>query len=607
MNEKFNHLKTGEKRHHQLLQALIESSQSFKSIHRIIFLTEIEHILSGSLASKPTPVDETEYKLFLSEGDRKAIVEEVKRLAPERNRNKDSFNNTAAIVQQLLFNHLKSFSTDRGATDLLNQFLLRENKHSVESAHIKARISRLRKELSLFYEYSIRLLSQEKIPREISSTEVISLFEAQHTAFIQRANFFSEHINAFHPNYSLDLEKKNLASLEQLTKIISLREQFKPTLLKFFIYILQCKIPSSSLTLFSLTKNQTARKLHFSLLDAEELLAALQTQEYINDLGTPQSSYFEAIDKEINLLQPLTAQKTNWPELMNMIQKIVTTKKAECNFKNIIKLFSQFRPRASSAKCLYLLASILLTEKHLLSLFPDSYSESQRSSISSDKTAHFFMFLYLYFSRSFSKPNILADILLIDCFSKVLSCEDFSNPLHEGLQELKNSLSEKHLKKVYSPVLRDRSTIITIGKRLNLYLNSTVKVANVSQIFSQEQFAKSLGCTQQELSNLIRGQNNSVPLSLLLKISKETGLGILYLLGKSDDPTALPNDLSRAVFKIPKGKKVLYLSDHYKNKLMSKKDRAFLKSIKKKIKVKFISDQSPSSTATQKRKGPPND
>lgn len=202
LSNQFSHLKSVENHRQELFQALIAPSSYDESTQRILFLTEISHILSGILTSDAILVDESEHGLILSENERHSLIKEIKRLSPQRNRNKDSFTGAAAVIHEMLFEQLKKSSTDIGANKLLNQVLAKKNKESIEKAYINARANQLSNELEIFYSYASRLLISENLNKQILHPQIIDMFKTQRDKFLNRITCFSKHRTNFHPFYS---------------------------------------------------------------------------------------------------------------------------------------------------------------------------------------------------------------------------------------------------------------------------------------------------------------------------------------------------------------------------------------------------------------------
>lgn len=558
MNDYFSQIKSGEERRQELFQALKKASSSPDTINRIVFFAEILHVLSGNMATENTSVDESTQGIILSTNDRNAILTEIKRLAPKRNRNKDAFTDNAAIIQQLLFESLKIFSTDTGATDLLNQILAKENKRPIENAYITARNNRIKRELHLFYSYASHLLTAESLTNQ--TPQLARIFEKNHKAFTQRANLFVKN-NAFYSIHAQDYWEEIDDCLKELSDVIALYTQFKPTLLNLCNDIITLQLEKFPLKASSLQKSTLTNYLKESITitrgQADALMDEFRNKGYINDLDILQPSYYQAIEKRVPVFQEFPAFSRFQRELLQKIDEISTKQKPYYSFDDLLKFLSTILPDPSCSQCLYLLITILYTEQHLLSLFPNSYSEIHKTGICSSKIPHFFLFLYLYFTRLSNKPDNLTDELFLDCLATVLKSEYSSDLLNDGLYSLKESIAVHHIKKTYATDLRNSETIRILGERLKLYSNGIIKVNGIIQPFNQEELSDLLGYTQQAISKILSGQKKFFSPSLLMKISKRTGLGILYLLGKADEPGAIPSGVTRVVFKHPKTDKLL--------------------------------------------------
>ncbi len=536
LNNQFSHLKSGENHRQELFQALNAPSSYDESTQRLIFLTEISHVLSGILTSGAILVDESEHGLILSKNERYSLIEEIKRLSPQRNRNKDSFTGAAAIIQELLFEQLKTSSTDIGANKLLNQVLAKKNKESIEKAYIKARASQLSNELEIFYSYASRLLISENLTKQILPPQIIELFKNQRDKFLNRMTCFSEHRTNFHPVYSQEQGENVHNSLAELSNFTNLYNQFRPTFLTLYSNLTELEFAIFPLNTSALENktvtNYQNETITISRGKANALLDNFRTKGYINDLGILQPAYSQALSSKVNVFEDFSDFSNFRSGMVRLIENATNKQKTSYSISNLLDFLSTLLPETSSAQCMYLLIALLYTEQHLLSLFPNSYSETRQTCICSNKTAHFFLFLYLYFLRlsakldKGNKPNhlnCLIEELFVDYLASVLSAEYSSPQLRNGLYLLKESLAEHHIKALYSSDLKNEETINLLGERLKLYMNDTIKVNGISQHFSQEQVAQLLESTQQEISTITLGNKKFFSPALLVKISKETG------------------------------------------------------------------------------------
>ena len=594
-----NYFNFGENRLTELKEIFKCPVTKLDSTQRTILLSEIERALSGVWTAKQPSVEEFDCETVLPESDRKTLIDIIKNFAPMRRTKQHNLTDSAAPTYELLFEHLKAFGTDQGANSLIDQLLSAHKQRHFESTHLNARQAYIREELHIFYSCARHLLPEKKASKH-QHTETFSnlenLFQKQQEEFFTRSELFFEYKDSFCSAQASAQRDKVKTSLQQLSDITELHEQFKSKLLSLRYKILQNIFPQRPLVLSSLVKGFDSISQLKSLSNKERKATTfwehLRAKGYINDLGMLQPAYDAAKTSNVNIAEGISSLEKYSGDLIRIIDSATTIRCNSISFSDLLSTLSKIFISPSPYKNLYLLVSILLAEKHLLSLFPDYYANIRKNTTCSEKNAYFFIFLYLYFSRKPYEKNLLADTLLWQCLSEVLESESFLTELRAGEQQVKQSLEAACIKAQYKDLLNNPKTIEILAERLRIYSEELIKIDNTSQLVNQPQLAEVLGYTQQQISKILNASKLVISPFLLVNISQRTGLGTMYLLGLSDDPMAKQNGLSTAILKTPTFK-VLYLSSRYKNKNLPSEDLRFLKFLRKKygkrnrFKIKF--------------------
>ena len=595
-----NYFNFGENRLTELKEIFKCPATTLDSTQRTILLSEIERALSGVWTAKQPSVEEFDYETVLPESDRKTLVDIIKSFAPMRRTKQHNLTDSAAPTYELLFEHLKAFGTDQGANSLIDQLLSAHKQRHFESTHLKARRTYIRAELHIFYSCARLLLPEEKVSKhqhtEPPSSNLENLFQKQREEFFTRSELFFKYKDSFCSAQASKQWYKVTTSLQHLSDITALHGQFKSKILSLRYKISQNTFTQCPLVLSSLVKGFYSIPQLKSLSNKERKATSfweqLRAKGYINDLGMLQPAYDAAKTSNVNIAEGISALEKHSGDLIRIIDSATTNRCNSISFPDLLSTLSKIFISPSPYKNLYLLVSILLAEKHLLSLFPDCYADTRKNTTCSEKNAYFFIFLYLYFSRKPYEKNLLADTLLWQCLSEVLESESFLTELRAGEQQVKQSLEAACIKAQYKDLLNNPKTIEILAERLRIYSEELIKIDNTSQLVNQPQLAEVLGYTQQQISKILNASKLVISPFLLVNISQRTGLGTMYLLGLSDDPMAKQNGLSTAILKTPTFK-VLYLSSRYKNKNLPSEDLRFLKFLRKKygkrnrFKIKF--------------------